>query len=54
MKTLPNTGAAPRPAQPPRVDSTTLFGNARELIIRHGNEEYRLRMTSQGKLILTK
>jgi len=54
MKTTPNCGIPQRPAQPQRVDSASLFGNARELIIRHGNEEYRLRLTSQGKLILTK
>jgi hemin uptake protein HemP len=37
-----------------RLDSTVLFGTAREVIIDHHGEEYRLRLTSQGKLILTK
>lgn len=54
MKITPNSAIPQRPAQPQKVDSASLFGNARELIIRHGNEEYRLRLTSQGKLILTK
>jgi hemin uptake protein HemP len=54
MKILPNANADQRPAQPPRVESSSLFGNAREIVIVHGNEEYRLRQTSQGKLILTK
>lgn len=37
-----------------RIDSAGLFGKARELVILHGREEYRLRITRQGKLILTK
>jgi hemin uptake protein HemP len=36
-----------------RVASGELFGNATELIIVHGQREYRLRVTSNGKLILT-
>lgn len=38
----------------PRLDSRQLFNGAREVIIEHFGEEYRLRLTSQGKLILTK
>jgi hemin uptake protein HemP len=38
----------------PRVRAASLFDGARELIIEHGGEEYRLRVTSKGKLILTK
>jgi hemin uptake protein HemP len=30
------------------------LGKARELIICHAGEDYRLRITSKGKLILTK
>jgi len=45
-------GAAPPPAK--RIDSTTLLGGFRELIIEHGVDAYRLRLTSKGKLILTK
>jgi hemin uptake protein HemP len=37
-----------------RIDSRELFLNERELIITHGEEAYRLRLTSQNKLILTK
>ncbi|WP_432740603.1 hemin uptake protein HemP [Methylobacter sp. G7] len=38
----------------PRLHSVTLFGTAREIVIEHAGEEYRLRLTRQGKLILTK
>lgn len=44
------TGAA----SPLVVDSATLMGGRRELIIRHGDEVYRLRITASNKLILTK
>ncbi len=37
-----------------RIDSKTLLGDENELIISHGQDEYRLRLTRQGKLILTK
>jgi hemin uptake protein HemP len=36
-----------------RVASGELFGAANELLIVHGQREYRLRVTSNGKLILT-
>ena len=39
--------------QPQRVNSATLFGPSRELIIVHNGREYRLRLTQNGKLILT-
>ena len=38
----------------PAVDSVTLMGGRRELIIRHGVDMYRLRVTASNKLILTK
>ena len=38
----------------PRLSSEDLFHGKRELIIEHSGEEYRLRITSRGKLILTK
>ena len=41
--------AADRP-----VDSRTLMQGKRELIICHGAETYRLRITASNKLILTK
>jgi hemin uptake protein HemP len=41
-------------AGPQTVSSADLFRGGRELLIRHGSEEYRLRITRAGKLILTK
>jgi hemin uptake protein HemP len=37
-----------------RIDSRDLFAGVREIIIGHGSEMYRLRLTAQNKLILTK
>ncbi len=37
-----------------RIDSRELLSNEREIIIVHGDDSYRLRLTSQNKLILTK
>lgn len=34
--------------------SQELFAGERELVIAHAGNEYRLRLTSQGKLVLTK
>lgn len=45
------------PAAAPKLRHTTtaaLLEGARELIIHHNDSEYRLRLTSNGKLILTK
>jgi hemin uptake protein HemP len=49
----------PMPSPPPspipeRLSSERLFDGRRELIIVHQGGEYRLRITRQGKLILTK
>lgn len=41
-------------ASPPVVSSEALLGGGRELLIRHGSEAYRLRLTGNNKLILTK
>lgn len=38
----------------PALDSADLFRDGREIIIRHGEEQYRLRLTSSNKLILIK
>jgi hemin uptake protein HemP len=38
----------------PRIDAQDLLGSGRELIITLHESEYRLRLTSKGKLILTK
>ena len=37
-----------------RVESATLFERGREVVILHHGQEYRLRITKSGKLILTK
>lgn len=57
MNHRPPTPAAPGdavPAPPRRVDIRELLGDSRELRILHGGQEYRLTLTSKGKLILTK
>lgn len=46
--------AAPCSAVPAQIESSTLFGTAQEVLIKHQGQTYRLRITSQGKLILTK
>ena len=38
---------------PLRVSSKALLGSRRELLIEHDGREYRLRITQNGKLILT-
>ncbi|HEY4647063.1 MAG TPA: hemin uptake protein HemP [Steroidobacteraceae bacterium] len=44
-----------RPALPQRrLTSEALMAGAREVILEHRGEQYRLRVTSNGKLILTK
>lgn len=37
-----------------RISSQQLFASQNEVIIEHNGEDYRLRITSNGKLILTK
>lgn len=37
-----------------RIDSRDLFDRTREVTIQHNDDEYRLRLTGNGKLILTK
>lgn len=36
------------------IDSQTLFGTASQVLIAHQDETYKLQITRQGKLILTK
>ena len=38
----------------PRVSAKAVLQGAREVILEHGREEYRLKLTAAGKLILTK
>ena len=40
--------------EPPRIPSTELLRGTRELVIQHGEDTYRLRLTRNDKLILTK
>ena len=46
--------AASISGQARRVRSQDLFAGAKEMVIEHAGDEYRLRLTAQGKLILTK
>lgn len=51
------TAHAVEPPQRPAttsLDTRDLFGARRELTIQHGDELYRLRITRNSKLILTK
>ncbi len=49
----PGTAHPSRPQSQP-LDSATLLGSRSEIEITHNGDIYRLRRTSQGKLILTK
>ena len=45
----------PRASPPlPRIDSAQLLAAGKELVIEHAGSEYRLRLTRNDKLILTK
>jgi len=44
----------PPATDPPIVESISLFGDRKEIHIRHDGELYRLRVTRNGKLILNK
>jgi hemin uptake protein HemP len=47
------TTLAPAGSSPQRVSSESLLGHRRELVIVHNGREYHLRLTQNGKLILT-
>ena len=49
----PETTSEKGPAIP-RIDASTLLASRREIILVHNEQEYRLRITSNDKLILTK
>ena len=56
---FPQTQAAPSPSAPragvhPDHDSRELMRGNREVLIRHGDQVYRLRHTRNDKLILVK
>jgi hemin uptake protein HemP len=42
------------PSPLPRIPVSELMGQGREAVLVHDGTEYRLRLTSNGKLILTK
>jgi hemin uptake protein HemP len=48
---VPNRNVAPKQKS---ITTDELMGGAKELIILHAEEQYRLRITSNRKLILTK
>lgn len=48
-----DTSADPAIATPRRIRSDDLFAGAREIIIEHHGRLYRMRITQNGKLILT-
>jgi hemin uptake protein HemP len=54
MSGRPEPAAASAPARRRAVSSDDLFRGDREVVIVHRDEEYRLRITRAGKLILTK
>jgi hemin uptake protein HemP len=47
-------GARGETREPATIDAGTLFGARREVVILHKGERYRLRVTQNDKLILTK
>jgi hemin uptake protein HemP len=49
----PKRVADHHPNAPRKVQSDALLGDAKELLIVHNGREYRLRLTQNGKLILT-
>jgi hemin uptake protein HemP len=53
MKTISEKPPAPPAAAPKRVPSESLLGEAKALLIIHKGREYQLRLTQNGKLILT-
>ncbi len=56
MDRIPNMPEQPRNGSgsaPWRVSSEALLGARKEIVILHNGREYRLRMTQNGRLILT-
>jgi hemin uptake protein HemP len=50
----PRGGTDPPTVAPAVLSSAALLAGAREVLIRHGEDTYRLKLTSSNKLILTK
>lgn len=53
-KPLAKSASPNEPPQRPVLQLSDLLAGGREAIIVHGGEHYRLRVTANGKLILTK
>lgn len=53
MESTPAKADAQPATEPKRVSSDALLGHRGELVIVHNDREYRLRLTQNGKLILT-
>lgn len=54
IETTSGATAAVPLSKKPRIKSSSLFQGEREIVIVHKDEEYSLRITRNGKLILTK
>ena len=50
----PSDPQTDRPTLVKEVDVASLVGSGREVVLIHRGERYRLRITANGKLILTK
>ncbi|HKH67785.1 MAG TPA: hemin uptake protein HemP [Reyranella sp.] len=50
----PSDAKADRPPPAKEIDVASLVGSGREVVLVHRGERYRLRITANGKLILTK
>jgi len=50
----PEAGAVATPRAPARLSVKELLQGEREIILEHDGNDYRLRITANGKLILTK
>jgi hemin uptake protein HemP len=53
MQSKTHADAKAPESAPGRVSSQSLLGTHKELVIVHNGREYRLRLTQNGKLILT-
>lgn len=53
MKDKEKTAVTTSACVPKRVPSESLLGEAKALLIVHNGREYQLRLTQNGKLILT-
>ena len=49
----PAPASTPTTPAPRKISSRELFNGAREIVIEHGDRLYRMRITQNGKLILT-